>query len=74
METTPLVGTLDSSKCTGCLIYKQITSPSGYVGDTPCLWCPNNPYKLSSYHSGTYTTSGSYTTQTVATSSGDTKK
>lgn len=74
VETTPLVGTLDHSKCVGCLVYKQITSPGGYVGDTPCLWCPNNPYKLSC-HSGTYTiTSGSFAPQTIATSSSDKEK
>ena len=54
--------TITDSKCAGCLVYKQITSPGGYVGNTPCQWCPNNEYRLTCFTSGgTYTSSLSAT-------------
>ena len=33
--------------CQECDWWKKITQPGGYtyVGDTPCTWCPKNPYR-----------------------------
>ena len=35
------------NECEGCPTYKQICSPTGYIGDLPCQWCNKNPYKVS---------------------------
>lgn len=61
LQTTPDMPTYDlrmSSKndCEGCPTYKQICSPTGYVGDLPCQWCSKNPWKVTC-DTATYTTS-----------------
>jgi hypothetical protein len=57
-----LNGSFQTNPCEGCPTYKLICSPGGYVGDLPCQWCKNNPYKFTcsydnyNYCSSTFTT------------------
>ena len=35
--------------CNDCDFYKRVLTKEGtYVGDTPCQWCQNSPYKVTS--------------------------
>lgn len=54
MPVDPLIS--QPIDCKGCTTYKQICSPTGYVGDLPCQWCYKNPWKLTC-DTATYTTS-----------------
>jgi hypothetical protein len=38
-----IIFTDNSNPCEGCPTYIQLTSPEGYIGDTPCQWCNKNP-------------------------------
>ena len=44
------------NSCEGCPTYKQICSPTGYIGDLPCQWCNKSPWKVTC-DTTTYTTS-----------------
>ena len=47
LQTLPNEPTYQSlNECEGCPTYKQICSPTGYVGDLPCQWCSKNPWKV----------------------------
>ena len=54
MPVDPLISQL--MDCKDCPTYKQICSPTGYVGDIPCQWCSKNPWKVTC-DTATYTTS-----------------
>lgn len=54
MPVDPLIS--QPMDCKECPTYKQICSPTGYVGDLPCQWCGKNPWKLTC-DTATYTTS-----------------
>lgn len=44
MPVDPLIS--QPMDCKDCPTYKQICSPTGYVGDLPCQWCSKNPWKI----------------------------
>jgi hypothetical protein len=60
LQTTPDMFTYELTAqfedCKNCPTYKQICSPTGYVGDLPCQWCSKNPWKVTC-DTATYTTS-----------------
>ena len=63
LQTLPDEPTYQSlNECEGCPTYKQICSPTGYVGDLPCQWCNKNPWKVTC-DTATYTTSTSNETR-----------
>jgi hypothetical protein len=63
LQTLPDEPTYQSlNECEGCPTYKQICSPTGYVGDLPCQWCNKNPWKVTC-DTTTYTTSTSNETR-----------
>lgn len=63
LQTLPDEPTYQSlNECEGCPTYKQICSPTGYVGDVPCQWCSKNPWKVTC-GTPTYTTSTSNKTR-----------
>jgi hypothetical protein len=69
--TTPITTTPDTptydlkmpsiSDCKDCPTYKQMCSPTGYIGDVPCQWCSKNPWKLTC-DTVSYTTGSTYDT------------
>lgn len=60
MPVDPLIS--QPMNCEGCPTYKQICSPTGYIGDLPCQWCSKNPWKLTC-DTATYVTSTSNETR-----------
>ena len=47
IPTVPFNTPFGTRDCQECDWWKKITQPGGYtyVGDTPCTWCPKNPYR-----------------------------
>lgn len=47
IPTVPFNTPSGTKDCQECDWWKKITQPRGYtyVGDTPCTWCPKNPYR-----------------------------
>jgi hypothetical protein len=47
IPTIPFNTPSGTRDCQECDWWKKITQPGGYtyVGDTPCTWCPKNPYR-----------------------------
>ena len=37
---------ISSNPCATCDFTKKLAQEGTYVGDSPCEWCPSNPYKL----------------------------
>ena len=63
LQTLPNESTYQSlNACEGCPTYKQLCSPTGYLGDVPCQWCNKNPLKVTC-DTATYTTSASNETR-----------
>jgi hypothetical protein len=63
LQTLPNEPTYQSlNECEGCPTYKQLCSPTGYVGDLSCQWCNKNPWKVTC-DTATYTTSAGNATR-----------
>ena len=49
------------TNCEECAWYKYISAKDVYIGDTPCQWCANSPYKVTCEATFDNSTTGWYT-------------
>lgn len=52
----PYVTWDSTGNCKDCWFTKRLTTGEPYVGDSPCQWCSNSPYKVTCTSSNNITT------------------